>query len=515
MPIGRWRVLGVLACAAFVAAIPAAQAEPKRGGSLTYAYLSGPGTLDPHVSSSLVELEVINHLFESLVGMDGDYNTKPVLADTVDVSPDAKTYTFRLRRGVKFHTGQPVTSADVLASFERYRRISPNADALGDADGMTAPDPETFVITLKKPNGVFLEVLKSPVYPLSILPADQKEKPGRAADVVGTGPFRLGEWVKDSHLVIRRFDDYGLDARSPGPDGLAGRKVAYLDSVRYNFVPEANSRVAALLAGDADVIGDVPPDLLKRFESRPDLTVQKVFPYCMQVFIVNTQQAPSNNPLVRQAIEAVVNVDEIAEAMGRVFQKSHSLVYATSPYYLGDAMRPYYDQKNVGKAKELLKQAGYKNEKITLQTNSNYAHFRDAILVLSEQMKEAGMNVAVDVVDWTTNASNMQRGTGTWNVSTTGYCSNPLVGPHQWKNMFYTFPQVKSDPVLDAAYETFFASAGLEQRREAWAAIEKRVLDQAYMIKIIDTGAVRAYNNTKVENFSPYYLVRFWDVGRK
>lgn len=515
MPKVRWNGPVTLACAALLAAAAPAGAEPKRGGSLTYAYLSGPGTLDPHVSSSLVELEVINHLFESLVGMDGDYNTKPVLADAIEVSPDAKTYTFKLRRGVKFHTGQTMTSADVLASFERYRRISPNAPALADAESMTTPDPETFVIRLSKPNGVFLEVLKSPVYPLSILPADQKDKAGRAADVVGTGPFRLGEWVKDSHLFIRRFDDYALDARSSGPDGLAGRKVAYLDSVRYNFVPEANGRVAALFAGDADVISDVPPDLLKRFEPRADLTVQKVFPYCMQVFVVNTQQGATSNPFVRQAIEAVVNVDEIAEAMGRVFEKSHSLVYATSPYYLGDAMKPYYDQRNVGKAKDLLKQGGYKNEKITLQTNSNYAHFRDAILVLSEQMKEAGMNVAVDVTDWTTNASNMQRGTGTWNVSTTGYCSNPLVGPHQWKNMFYTFPQVKNDTVLDEAYDKFFSSTDLAGRKDAWAAIEKRVLEQAYMIKIIDTGAVRAYNNTKVDNFKPYYLVRFWDVGRK
>ena len=510
------RRLSRIACFLMAGLVSAsALAEPKRGGSLTYAYISGPGTLDPHVSSSLVELEVINHLFESLVAMDGQYNTKPALAQSIDVSPDAKTYTFKLRPGVTFHTGQAMTSADVLASFERYRRISPNADILADVESMTAPDPSTFVVGLKKPNGVFLDILKSPVYPLAILPADQKDKAGRAADVVGTGPFRLGEWVKDSHLQIRRFDGYAADTRSAGADGLAGRKTAYLDSVRYNFVPEANGRVAALLAGDADVIGDVPPDLLKRLEGRPDITVQKIFPYCMQVFIVNTSQGPTANPKVRQAIDAVVNVDEIAEAMGRVFQKSHSLVYATSPYYQGDAMKAFYDQKNVDKAKTLLKEGGYKGETITLQTNSNYAHYRDAILVLSEQMKEAGMAVKVDVTDWTTNASNMQRGTGTWNVSTTGYCSNPLVGPHQWKSMFYTFPQVKNDAVLDAAYEKFFASTAIDGRKEAWNDIERRVLDQAYMIKIIDVGAVRAFNNTKVENFQPYYLVRFWDVGRK
>jgi peptide/nickel transport system substrate-binding protein len=98
----------------------------------------------------------------------------------------------------------------------------------------------------------------------------------------------------------------------------------------------------------------------------------------------------------------------------------------------------------------------------------------------------------------------MQRGTGTWNVSTTGFCSNPLLGPQQWRVMFYTFPQVKNDAVLDAAYEKFYTSLDLAKRKEAWNDIEKRVLEQAYMIKI-----------EKVDSFSPYYLVRFWDVGAK
>src|SRR5882762_5359444 len=97
-------------------ATPLHAAEPNRGGSLVYAYLSGPGTLDPHVASSMVELEVIHHLFESLVAMDGSYNAKPVLAAKVDIDPDAKRFAFTLRPGVKFHTGKTVTSADVLAS---------------------------------------------------------------------------------------------------------------------------------------------------------------------------------------------------------------------------------------------------------------------------------------------------------------------------------------------------------------------------------------------------------------
>jgi peptide/nickel transport system substrate-binding protein len=201
--------------------------------------------------------------------------------------------------------------------------------------------------------------------------------------------------------------------------------------------------------------------------------------------------------------------------MGRVSQKNHSLVYSTTPYYQGDTMKAYYDQRNPAKAKDLLKQAGYKGEQIVLQTNSNNAHHRDAILVLSEQLKEAGMNVKVDVVDWTTNASNMQRGTGTWNVSTTGFCSNPLLGPQAWRSVLYTFTQLKAEPVMDPAFDKFYLSSDLKLRTEAWGQIEKRVLEQAYMIKIADVGSLRAVNTKKVEGFSAYYLPVFWNVGLK
>ena len=383
---------------------------------------------------------------------------------------------------------------------------------LADVAAFSAPDPYTFVVKLTKPNAVFIDVLKSPVYPFAIIPAEQKDKPARGLEIIGTGPFMLGEWVKDSHLIIKRFDGYVADDSSAGPYGLAGKRTAYLDAVRYNFVPEANTRIAAIQSGGVDVISDVPRDLMKRFDGKPEFTLLKIFPFCMQVYVVNSQQGPTANPLVRQAISAALNAQEVLEAMGSVSQATHSLVYASSPYYQGDAMKKYYSQNNAAKAKELLAKAGYKGEKVTLQTNSNYATMRNAILVLSEQLKAVGMNVAVDVVDWTTNASNMQRGTGVWNVSTTGFCSNPLLGPQQWRVMFYTFPQVKNDTALDAAYDKFYTSLDPKLRIAAWADIEQRVLDQAYMIKIGDTG-VRA---NRQEGRGLYRFLRpRWNVSLK
>jgi peptide/nickel transport system substrate-binding protein len=224
-------------------------------------------------------LEVIQHILESLVAIGEHYETRPMLAAKVDISDDAKTFTFRLREGVEFQNGKTLTSADGTASFERYRRVSPNAAVFTDVDSATAPDASTLVVKLSKPNAVFVDILKSPVYPFMILPAEEKDKAPREIDIIGTGQFKVDEWVKDSHLVLRRFDDYSQNENYQGPDGFAGNRTPYLDTVRYNFVPEANARVAALQAGEADVVASIPPDLAKRFDGNPNITVQTIIPF--------------------------------------------------------------------------------------------------------------------------------------------------------------------------------------------------------------------------------------------
>ena len=504
--------LGALAATTFGSGV--VRAQPKKGGTLVYASVSGPGTLDPHVASSAVELVVILNRFEALVALDDKIATRPMLAAKVTTSEDSRIFTFELRRGVKFHSGAEMTAADVQASMERYQRVSPNGSNLADVERYEAPDPYTFVIRLNKPNVVLLDVLKSPIFPFMILPASQKDKAARDIEIIGTGPFSLTEWVKDSHVLIKRFDGYVPDTSAPGRDGYAGRKTVYLDAVRYRFIPEATTRIAALQTGEVQLASTIPTELRQRIEERKDLAVREVFPVGGTYVIVNSQFGLTRNVLIRRAIVAAIDVAEITDATGGVNKPNPWMSFPNTPYYPAEGTpSPWYDVKDPAKAKSLLQQAGYKNEKIVIETNSNYQWMRATMLVVAEQLKRAGMNVDVRVVDWTTNAAHMQQGTGEWNLSTTLFGPDHILGPQQWRPMIYAFPSIKGNDALDAAYASFFSAPQLDGRRAAWLKIQQEVLGNGYMIKIADSGRLGGYSR-RLKGQSDYPgILQLWDLS--
>jgi len=513
--LGRAIIIAAVAMGLAMPVVPTAVAQqvsiPQRGGIIAYATAAPPGSLDPHVAVSLTELEVIHHVFETLMAMDGAYSPRPMLAAAVAVGNQARRYSFTLRRGVRFHDGQEMTSADVLASFERYAQVSPNRLLLADVAGYETPDPYTFVVRLKATNALFLDMLTTPTYPLAILPAGQRDKPAREIDIVGTGPFVFDSVQEDSHLLLRRNDAYTADLDAAGPDGLAGRKTVHVDTVRFTFVPQSHDRFAALQDGTADVVSALRPEMVQRLDNRADLATLLVFPFCQLVFVTNAAHGPTTNVLVRQAIRAAVDVDQILAATGQPVRRNPSLVYPASPYHPGDAEAPFYDRNSLDEARTLLKQAGYGGEKLVLQTSPAYSYLRDAIFVLAGVLQQAGMNAEVEVVDWATNSANRRRGKGGWNVTAAGFCTQPLLGPQQWRAALHASVPAGERAVLDAAYARLFSPHDAADRRQAWLAIEAHVLEQAYFIKVADLGAIRGYN-ARVQGLTPFFFLRFWNT---
>jgi peptide/nickel transport system substrate-binding protein len=504
--------IGGLATALLLLSPAASGAEnPKRGGTIVYAVSAGPRSLDPQLSTSTIDIELASELYETLVALGEDFTPRPSLASHIDVSPDARRYSFTLRHGVRFHNGKIMTSADVLASFKRYQRVSPNAEALSNVETFETPAPDMFIVAMKDPAPVFLDVMMSPGFPIAIMPAEEAEKTGDMA-IIGTGPFQLAEWRRDDHILLRRFDGYSVNEAASGIDGYAGKKIVYVDAVRYNILPEPNARIAALQAGGADVTSQVPFSLSKRIDGKNGFALQTIFPGCMQSFFLNTQIAPTNNIAVRQAIQAAMGVDEILDAVGQVSKRNPQLSYPGSKFYAPGTPDFHYDMNNQAAAKSLLQQAGYHGEPIVLQVTPSYSWQMNAALVLAEQLKAVGMTITLKTVDIVTANTNRQRGTGGWNVDSSLYCSQPLLGPPQWRQYLTVYPQMK-DAALSAMYSRYLNSLSASDRAQAWTDVQHRLFDQAYWIKLGDFANINGYR-TQLHGLIGWYNLRFWGVWK-
>ena len=265
------RGVAFTALAACLLATPAV--AQKRGGDLNVLLYAGFNSIDPHFTATYPARNALLGIYETLVTVDENGSTIPMLAEKVDISQDGLTYRFPLRKGVKFHNGKEMTAADVKASLERYARLSPQRVALDPVASIETPDPYLVVVTLKAANPNFLDRLAAPTSPVSIIPAEEAAKDLNKTNNISTGPFQFVEWVPDSHYRMKRFDGYVPNKSMPERTGFGGPKTVYLDTVTLRVVAEASARVAALEAGQAQFIEDVPGPAAQRLAGNPKIKV--------------------------------------------------------------------------------------------------------------------------------------------------------------------------------------------------------------------------------------------------
>src|SRR5215475_2735923 len=309
--------IAALATVSVVALAPAAFAQrfecPRRGGDLIFALEARISTLDQHVNPASSRNVTMN-IFETLVTRDENMNPLLDLAESVESTANYTVYTFKIRQGVTFHNGKPLTSADVAASFRRYQRIGYDRSILEPVERMETPDPQTFVITLREPRPTFLEALSSFTVPIVIIPAENANAPPQQLPPIGTGPFQFVDQVADTQIRIRRYDNYHPDTRYQQMRGFAGYRQACLDSVTFRMMPEAAARTAALEVGEVHGVEDVPTAAQRRLADNPNIRLSRLENFWLHITYPNLSQPPTDNLLVRQAIQAALNMDEIMDA---------------------------------------------------------------------------------------------------------------------------------------------------------------------------------------------------------
>lgn len=512
----------LLSGALAVASVGAAEARftcPSTGGDLVFGQEAKVQSLDMHSTSTISSRNIAMHIFESLMTRDEDNNPILELAESVEASEDGLQLTFTLREGITFHNGKPLTSKDVVGSFDRYKKVGVERGTLNNVASWEAPDDRTFVINMAKVQPTFLEELSSFSVPIVIIPAEQAETPALRLDpIVGTGPFEYVEFVADSHVKLKRFEDYKPNEAFETRTGFGGYKQACLDTVTFRIVTEPGARVAGLETGELQAVEDVPTTSVERLEGNPDIRIVPYENFWVQVATPNFARPPTDNPLVRRAIATALDMDEIMEAAtDGAFNTNFGFQTPNRKVYSEEG-KEFFNLKDPDKAKALLEEAGYNGEELVLLTNRDYTSMYNAALVMAEQLQDIGMNVRLEVQDWPTTIATRDKVHDAWNYHFTGWGTNQSLGAIAVlkflapPNPIYNFKNPEDrDPVFDAAWNDMLTLPTAEERADAFARAQYRVMEHGLALPFGWLTKMQAVRSN-VQNFVPFRIPRFYNV---
>jgi len=452
--------------------------------------------LDPHNFRHRETETVLRNIFDGLVTRGPDMQPVPELAESIS-QLDETTWEFKLRRGVKFHDGTEMTAEDVAFSINRYvkegamaGRTSPRKDLLGPVTHAEAVDDYTVRVYMSSPWSVFLPYLvHHMVVPRSV--GDQLiEHP------IGTGPFKLVEWVRGSHVVLERFDDYYGGAPALGRSGPAPAR-----RVIFRVIPETATRLAALMAGEVDLITEVPVDAIRQIESHPNLELRPVMGTRSYFTEFNVRRPPFNDVRVRQALNYAVDIDLVVNQLLNGLGQPLTTILSPLSFGHNDDLRPYpYDPE---KAKQLLAEAGYANGlSFELAVEDKRKEIAEAYAFMLQQI---GVEARVRVMpEYTIMVEAMKRGEldamlTDWGDSTmdpTGIFVPKLRTGDRGNFGGY------SNPGVDALIMLAESTTNRETRAEAYRLAQKLVYDDAPMIFEYITQELYAQNK-RLQGWDP------------
>ncbi|MBV8474874.1 MAG: ABC transporter substrate-binding protein [Hyphomicrobiales bacterium] len=331
---------------------------PVKGGTLIYATDREPTCLDPHVQGDMPQVFVAQQYADSLVSQDKDGHIGPWLAKSWTVSDDGKVYTFELRDDVKFTNGEKFNAAAVKANLDHIKNPATQSSTAGGYIQQyvktETPSEYTAVVYLSKPYAAFLEVLAQGFLGIEAPSALARPRNDNCQSPVGSGPFKVVQWERQSQILFERNPDYNW-----APPTAQHQGPAYLDKIVWKFIPEPSVRFASLVADDVDVIEAVPPESEKAAEKNPNLTlIVADRPGNPTNGTLNTTRAPFDDIRVREAFVRSADVESALDSVffGR-YRRALGPLSATTPFATTD-FKSFYDY-DPERAAKLLDAAGW------------------------------------------------------------------------------------------------------------------------------------------------------------
>lgn len=376
-----------------------AQGNPRRGGTLILAITTDPSTLNCGIESSQIVATVTTQIYSGLIHLDENSGPHPESAKSWDISPDGRSYTFRLRENVKWHDGEALTSADVKYSFEKLvgKYNARGREAYRNIKAIDTPDKHTVVVRLEKPYSPFMEILSAHdgcIMPKHIYEGtDVMTNPHNLKNPIGTGPFKLKEWVRGSHITLVRNENYYKKGRP------------FLDSLIFRIIPNAASRAIAFETGEVQAITgsqSFPYQQLDRLKKVPNTILKDIGSPSMIGLNFNLKgNAIVAKREIRVAMAHAIDKEFIVEHGFRGSGKLiDSIIPAGIPWAYNPNVPKYpYDPE---KANALLDQAGYPRKggdmrfSLRLAYEAGNANSERPSEIVREQLRKVGIDIKLE-----------------------------------------------------------------------------------------------------------------------
>ena len=527
MTIGRRDVLK-LAAGAALAAPNIARAQSAR--VLRFVPQANLSSLDAVAGTQYVVRNAAAMVWETLYGVDSNFNPQPQMCEGHEVSADFKTWTFRLRPGLTFHDGEAVTTRDVIPSLQRWMVRDTMGQVIhGRLDALEAIDDRNFRFRLNKPFSKLLFAIGKSNAPMALIMPERLARTDPfqlIREYIGSGPmkFRADEWVPGSRAVFEMFSGY--QSRAEKGDWLAGGRRMNFDRIEWQILPDPATAGAALQNGEVDWLETPLPDLVPMMKRNGDIVVQIVdLLGNLGSLRMNHLFPPFNDVRARRALLMGVSQPDY---MAAVCGDDTSLWKSTASYFTpgtalftedgGDLLK---GPRNYDAAKKLLADAGYNGEKVILMVATDIAITKAEGDVTADVLGKIGMNVDYQALDWGTVGARRSKkdppGKGGWNIFHTWHAGADCINPAPYTALdaggakaWFGWP---SSQAVEDGIVAWYDAADLAAEKTAAAAINRAAFDD---VVYIPTGFFQQYQawRSNVAGIAKAPFPVFWDVRK-
>src|SRR5258708_3148711 len=394
-------VQGPLAATALTAAPGIVRAQaPSRAKTIRAVMQGDLRSLDPIWTTANITAYHGAMIYDTLFAIDEQMRAQPQMVGKWGLSDDKLTYTFELRDGLKFSDGAAVTADDVVASIRRWAvRDGAGQHMMARVKDLSKKDDKTFVIALKEPYGLMLDVMAKTATPMLFIMRKKEAETDpnqQIAEYIGSGPFTYNrdETRMGSRYVYDRNPNYV--SRSEPSNGLAGAKKVMVDRVIYENMPDSQTALQALKAAEIDFFEIPPIDLIDTLESDPNIKIEvlnKLGNY--GIMRLNHLYPPFNNVDARKALLYLIDQEEFMKASfgnAKYYKKCPSNFACGTPMENSENTDWFKEAPNLNKAKELFKKADYDGRPVTVLHATNIDFMNNSAQLVAQRLRDAGIN---------------------------------------------------------------------------------------------------------------------------